>query len=323
MNPLISVIIPFYKTPYIKLRLCIESFINQYLANIEIILIDDGNTSEYQDIVMDYTQSDKRIRYFRQENMGVSAARNNGLKQALGDYIVFADSDDYVEKNFLDTMYEGLKDYDLVICGVCEQTFSVVNMAVDIKVFCSMPSIFNLIQYTNFTVNKMFRKKIIEDKNIRFDLQTKLGEDALFIYSYLLHCKKIRCISDQLYHYVPSETSAVHTYYEQYWKWEELVIIRQRKLFTSYPLNENEMQSMQRWLYLKLRGAMYYYISNEKDRGRQKVLIEEIISNSLFKEIADNYSNSTFDFGDRINILAWKNLGYGGAMLSYCHHIRK
>ena len=97
MNDLISVIIPFYKSPLTKLRLCIESFIRQSYKNFELLIIDDGNPENIDYLKEEYEKRDARIRFIRQKNGGVSAARNHGIDIARGEYMVFCDSDDYVE----------------------------------------------------------------------------------------------------------------------------------------------------------------------------------------------------------------------------------
>ena len=93
MNELISIIIPIFNCEkYIKR--CLNSLINQTYKNIEVILIDDGSTDRSSEICKDYSKRDQRIKYIRQNNQGVSAARNRGLDIAKGKYMGFCDSDD-------------------------------------------------------------------------------------------------------------------------------------------------------------------------------------------------------------------------------------
>ena len=143
MNDLISVIVPFYKTPIVRLRYCIESLLKQTYENFELLLIDDGNSVKYEAIKNEYEELDSRIHFIRQENAGVSVARNNGLHHAKGKYIVFCDSDDYVESNYLHELHNAVQDCDLAICGVADQWFPVIESKVDMRVFCSLPSVYN------------------------------------------------------------------------------------------------------------------------------------------------------------------------------------
>ena len=96
-----SVIIPVYNIE-LNLRRCIDSFLKQTFCDFEIILVDDGSTDSSGIICDEYAASDQRVHAIHKKNNGVSSARNTGLNFATGDYILFADSDDFVEKEFLE-----------------------------------------------------------------------------------------------------------------------------------------------------------------------------------------------------------------------------
>lgn len=318
MDAKISVIIPFYKTPMIKLKCCIESFLGQSFENFELLLVNDGNSPEYENVCEAYAENDKRVRVITQKNAGVSAARNNGMKNAKGEYIVFCDSDDYVDGNFLEMMYQNMPGYDLVICGVCEQYYPSNDTSVDMKVFCSSPTQYNWLQYVNFTPNKIFRKAIIDEHRIEFQPDVCLGEDALFVHDYLNHCRHVRCIMEAMYHYVWNEKSAVHTYNARYWRWEEKVITCQYEMFHRYPLSRNEQEFMQKWLYIKLKSCLYYYLSNEADQRKKKKYIKKIMDNRYFGQIFDGfYANRHYGIRDKAVLLTWKIFGVSGIKMSY------
>jgi len=123
MQPKISVIIPFYKTPHILLRKAINCLLEQSFDDFEILVIDDGNKEDYSYLKKEYLIKDKRIRFISQENRGVSAARNTGIINAKGEYIVFHDADDFVENNYLYSLYKHTSKADLVICGIAAQWY--------------------------------------------------------------------------------------------------------------------------------------------------------------------------------------------------------
>lgn len=101
----ISVIVPVYNTEkYIKK--CIRSIIEQTLKEIEIIIVNDGSKDKSLEIIKDLMKQDRRIKLINKENEGVSSARNSGIKMAKGKYIQFIDSDDWIEKEFLEKMYD-------------------------------------------------------------------------------------------------------------------------------------------------------------------------------------------------------------------------
>ena len=100
---LISVIIPVYNVEE-YLRECVDSVINQTYKNLEIILVDDGSTDSSGIICDEYTETDKRITVIHQKNSGLSAARNKGFESSIGKYVYFLDSDDYIDKNSVETL---------------------------------------------------------------------------------------------------------------------------------------------------------------------------------------------------------------------------
>ena len=102
--PLVSVIIPVYKTER-YLHRCIDSLVNQDYKNIEIILIDDGSPDHCGNICDEYAKKDKRIKVIHQRNKGLSAARNAGLDFCTGEYLCFVDSDDYVNEKMVVDKY--------------------------------------------------------------------------------------------------------------------------------------------------------------------------------------------------------------------------
>lgn len=318
--PAVSVIIPFYQTPKLKFRNCIECFLHQTFRDFELLLVDDGNSPDYRELCMEYVTKDERVRLLTQKKSGVAAARNYGLKSARGSLVVFSDSDDYVDISFLEVMCQSLGDYDLVICGVCEQWHPSYNGSADLRVFCSTPSQHNWLQYVNFSVNKIYRKSILDNFRIRFDTDVRLGEDALFLYRYLSHCKTIRCIADMLYHYVPNPESAVKTYYPQYWNWEKRVIACQNKLFHKYPLNPSEEFFMRRWLFTKVKGAMYYYLSMETDAKKRDAFVREIMDSRYFRGMYGQWrSNPCYSRQEKVLLALWKLFGVRGVRLGYLY----
>lgn len=124
----VSVIIPIYnKENYI--RECISSVSEQSLADIEIICVDDGSTDKSIDVLTQVMQTDKRIKLISQRNQGVGAARNVGIKAAMGEYIAFLDADDlYPSRNILATLYKKADDNKADICGGSFETWNGTNL---------------------------------------------------------------------------------------------------------------------------------------------------------------------------------------------------
>ena len=111
-QPAISIIVPVYNAEK-YLRRCIDSILSQSLTDFELILIDDGSTDRSPLICDEYATRDKRIRLIHKKNDGVSAARNDGIDIAQGEFITFVDSDDWVDEVYLYTLLQ-YKQYDIV-----------------------------------------------------------------------------------------------------------------------------------------------------------------------------------------------------------------
>ena len=112
-NFAISIIIPVYNTEK-YLRRCIESVLSQSFTDFELILVDDGSKDSSPQICDEYASQDKRVRVIHKVNGGVSAARNDGLDIAKGEYVTFIDSDDWVEREYLQSLYDK-RSLDFVI----------------------------------------------------------------------------------------------------------------------------------------------------------------------------------------------------------------
>lgn len=112
--PKVSVIVPVYNVEK-YLSECLESLINQTLSDIEIICVNDGSTDDSRNVLERYAASDKRIAVVNQTNKGLSAARNSGVKTARGRYLYFLDSDDFIDRNALEYLYQEAEKYRLDI----------------------------------------------------------------------------------------------------------------------------------------------------------------------------------------------------------------
>lgn len=315
----VSVIVPVYHTPVVKLRNCIASLLQQTYDNLEIIVVDDGNPDEYQYIFDDIEKSDERIRVFHQENSGVSAARNCGISHATGELLSFVDSDDFLDCSFYTKMVQAVEDNDIAICGVVE-FFPTIDISCDRRSFFSHPSSFHGFQYVNFSVNKLYWANYIREHDICFPLNVALGEDAIFVSEYFKYCNSFRIIPDMLYHYVSSQDSAVNSYKEAYWSWEKLVVSLQWEMFHQYPLTVNEENAVHAWLFRKLRTAAYYYLDREKEKRITDKYLREIVSFDLFQDLRRcdlSKNNLHLSVKEKITITTWRILGEKGIRLIY------
>ena len=115
----VSIIVPVYNIEK-YLAKCLDSLINQTLEDIEIICVNDGSTDNSAEILNEYAQKDCRIKIINQDNAGLSAARNTGINAANGEYIGYVDSDDWIDLNFYEKLYNAAKDTDADIVKLQE-----------------------------------------------------------------------------------------------------------------------------------------------------------------------------------------------------------
>lgn len=214
-KPEISVIIPVYKVEK-YLECCLESVLNQSFKNFEAILIDDGSPDTCPQICDRYASLDSRFIVVHKKNGGLASARNVGLDVCCGNYICFVDSDDYIELNFLESLYEQIYkgDFDFVSCvanfvdennGFLKQN----GYAAERKIISE--NIFETYFYTNFiedaTWNKIYRRELFDD--LRFK-ERIIFEDSEIIVRILKKCKKVLFIRLFLYNYRIREESILN-----------------------------------------------------------------------------------------------------------------
>lgn len=199
----ISVILPVYNSEY-SIRRCIESVLNQTYSNFELIVIDDGSKDNSYNICQQILSNIDNAFLLSQENMGVSGARNTGLKQARGEFVFFIDSDDTLHFNCFHKLME-INNYDLVACSYVKtnkkERFVYPDILTDSHNDIGALLLNNLSVGFSYVWGKLFRRSIICENNILFDLSFSLGEDTLFINSYLIHIQSIALSSFIGYNY--------------------------------------------------------------------------------------------------------------------------
>lgn len=212
-SPRISVIVPVYNAEK-WLRRCVDSILAQTFTDFEVLLIDDGSTDGSGAICDEYAIQDQRVRVFHKPNGGVSSARNLGLDSAQGEWMTFADSDDYIESNMLVRMIKKINDEqaDIVIADYFE-----TSKDRDIKVSQNLQSlksedlISGLLQghIIGSTCNKLFSKRLFTDNDIHFPKDIDYCEDLIAIVQILLHNPKVVVLSGAFYHYDTSTTDSI------------------------------------------------------------------------------------------------------------------
>lgn len=200
----ISIIVPVYNTEkYIEK--CVESLVNQKMEGVEVLLINDGSKDKSPQICDALQAKWPCVKVIHQKNQGVSAARNQGLQMATGEYIGFVDSDDYVELDMFPKMvdiFEREQEIDLVGCKFFESK-ALPNLA-PVNTLSHMQIIRACCTETmgGFVCNKVFKREIIQKHNIRFNTNIGVLEDYIFCLDYAKYCSQGILFNQPLYHYV-------------------------------------------------------------------------------------------------------------------------
>ncbi len=213
MNELISIIVPIYNVEN-YLRQCLDSIMGQTYQNFECLLINDGSPDHSADICREYVSKDSRFLYFEKENGGVSSARNLGIEHSKGEYITFIDSDDWVDSDYLEVLYNALIDEN---ADISVSTYKRFHMGDNCWYFHSSQRGYEKRVFTNqelidefidlntfdhsygFVCGKLVRKDLSD--NIAFNEMTTLGEDMEYWLKLYLISNKVVYVNRDSYIY--------------------------------------------------------------------------------------------------------------------------
>lgn len=199
-----SIIIPAYNADK-TLNRCIDSILAQTFHDFEVIVINDGSTDNTNQIIDQYADSDSRITAIHKPNGGVSSARNEGLRTATGEYVIFIDADDYIDKDYLESFSKS--DADIIICGFKTYGNIQIQHPVSSKIITGKKTICNYlcnhISKLNFRTpwSKACKLSIIKNNHISFDTQMRFGEDTDFNFRIFGNVKTIEMIPEIGYNY--------------------------------------------------------------------------------------------------------------------------
>lgn len=261
-KPLISVIIPVYKTPEEYLRSCIESVLKQTIQDFEMILVEDGSPDECGSICDEYARVDKRIIVIHQKNAGPSAARNAGLKIAQGKYLTFLDSDDMLKETAWEIVVALFKKYnvDCVVFGWEDfsadggkEKHQITESVVAVNAFEATRQIAsdNFLCGGGYPWNKMWNADNIRHaygKIIEFTTEVYTYEDKLWIIETLDKLGSILLIPEILYEYRFLSSSLTQD--ESGWRH------RQFNAYDAYDIIVSKLKDKNKAAY---RGAIKFY----------------------------------------------------------------
>lgn len=302
--PKVSVIVPVYNVEE-YLDKCLDSLVNQTLNDIEFIIVNDGTTDNSEQIILKYKEKyPSKIVYLKKENGGLSDARNFGMPYAKGDYIAFLDSDDYVELDTYEKLYNRAiqTDADMVECDFYWEYSDkkIHDTSANYKDESDM--------YANARVvawNKLYKKDLIINSGIKFPKGLRY-EDLEFFYKILPQLKKIELINEPLIHYVQRDDSITYVQNEKtadifaildniinYYKWINLY---------------NEYNQELEYMYVRiLFGSSFKRMLNIKDKETRRKLLMDSYFNA-FENFPDWKSNKILNSKKSLKNLFLKSI---------------
>lgn len=230
-NPKVSIIVPIYNVEKYLDR-CMDSLLNQTLKDIEIIMVDDGSPDNCPSMCDEYAKKDVRVKIIHKKNAGLGFARNSGIDVATGEYIAFVDSDDYVDRNMYETLYNKAKKnkVNAVLCGFyhddngkiiegCidgmpdkETTIDFQTDYISNVIGCLPEDVSNQL-YGYSVWNILFSREVIRNNSIRFESERNfVSEDILFQLDYASCASKLLLMPKPFYYYCNNTGSLTKKY---------------------------------------------------------------------------------------------------------------
>lgn len=299
---------------------CLDALVNQTLQEIEILCVDDGSTDSAPQIIEDYQKRyPEKIKVFHKENGGEFTTRNYGLERATGEYVTFVDTDDYVEKDWAEKLYNAAKENeaDLAVCA-----FERIDLKTNKVVATNMTNFGNTVKEINSKDdyllfinpapwNKVYKREKIKD--LRF-LPFRGFNDTMFLASCYTKMNKIAFIPDVLYHYYLRYDSQIHTVNENDVKNLKKYLLEVKELYKKTGKYEEMKYILDTFAFLHLGTSVMYRVSYDKTVNMKEMLKETI------KYLDENFSNwrkSPFlKFGYSLK-RGFKHIAFWGVSLFY------
>lgn len=286
----VSIVIPVYKVePYI--RQCLDSIVEQTYQNIEIICVDDGSPDRCGEICEEYAKKDTRVRVIHRENGGVSVARNDGVNSCTGDFIYIMDSDDYLEKDAIEVMYNNAINTgaDVVITDhymfqennkqYAHHIFSQEFVTEDRNVIMEIQKMALCNGYSPYPSNdegmgiatpwsKLLKRELVFENHLEFDPYVQgVYDDGLFALHVFEYAKKVSYVRAYSYHYRILQNSLIHRYNKNRLEIHKKIFQRIQEFGNKYHKDDEFEKAYCARVILLLVSMYSSYIFNKKYEG--------------------------------------------------------
>lgn len=333
IDDLVSIVLPVYNIKKEYLIKCVESLINQTYSNIEIILVDDGSTNGIYKTCLDFGKIDERIVVLHQENLGVSVARNKGIEVSKGKYLCFVDPDDWVEKNYIEKLYNLIKrnssDISMCACNVyyekriVQNSFLKVDENVKEKNLCGDEKNKVLYQLIGKKIcdyypseiaagvpwGKMFSMKFIKQNKLSFVPGMKRMQDNIFCLYAIEYAKKISYIDLYLYNYRKEFGSASHKYSPDIYKYFEDYYSETFKFLNKFNKEEVLFEALQMKELTSFNSYMVHYIFNKNNNIsylKKRLIIKKLLSQQPYNEAIQNINYKLLTKQEKVFVFCLK-----------------
>lgn len=279
-NPLISIIVPIYNVEQYLCR-CVDSLINQTYKDLEIILVDDGSPDRCGEICDEYAKRDDRIIVIHKRNGGLSEARNSGKEKSKGEYLMFIDSDDWIELDTCEVVVEiaMTHDADMVPFGVRDvysngdsKDWLPFKSGLMGKEECMSALIYNMHKYGifNYACNKLYSRRLLE--NVEF-LVGRVSEDHAFVYKLVHKANSIVVCNKVFYNYYRRKGSiSNHLFYPK------LIIDRNKAWMERLEFIRKFYPHLENMQLAQIIGDIYISLIKLGNEDKYKDFRNEIIS---------------------------------------------
>jgi glycosyltransferase involved in cell wall biosynthesis len=306
MTQTVSIVIPVYKSAA-TVRRCVESLVGGTYPHLEILLVEDCSPDNSWEVCQELAAQYPCVRTFRNErNSGPSVTRNRGLEEMTGEYLMFVDSDDWVEPDFVESFLSARQSQapGLVVCGywnqdeISNQT-DIILHGNDTQMHTTLPMKATLTSLYHGRLlqqiwNKLFIADIIRTNHVRFDPNIRIGEDFHFLLTYLEHFPhdQLTLINRPLYHYIRSGTDSLMFQMNASDFADSMTNLERLYTFLGTPEQERQtklaqakVSTLNTWAYMIMHSPSI----TKKEKKRQILLLDAKLGKKLYRDARTLY----------------------------------
>lgn len=315
----VSVIVPVYKVPLEYLRACLDSLTAQTMQECEFVLVSDGAPAAECSVCEEFVAKDTRFKFFKQEHAGVSATRNFGIEQALGEYITFVDADDWIEKETCEKTYKYAKENNSdIVLWEAETTYNNRHEPLFSQNINKIGSseIQNICRNCIFTADskyysvslvssKLFLRSFIKENHIYYPKELQINEDRVFNINAYIKTNKISYLNKVLYYYrIHSESTSQQFIPNAFYKATAFLNILKKK--TGLDFSREFFQEYVRSFFCSWKSC-YMHPQNKESFATRTSQLSHIIKSDEFQKKLRNHSFKDFTFDVQMELFLFKH----------------